>query len=68
MNCDIRWAASTNNKLPRTKVIDDHGGAIIFADLIDKLYAPHKSGPSKAWLKIKNPNAPAATRAADGTF
>src|SRR4030095_17033453 len=26
-----------------------------------KLYAPYKSGPSKAWLKIKNPKAPAAT-------
>jgi hypothetical protein len=38
-------------RLPRTKVIDDHGGAIIFADLIGKLYAPYKSGPSKAWLK-----------------
>jgi bifunctional non-homologous end joining protein LigD len=33
-----------------------------------KLDAPYKSGPSKAWLKIKNPKAPAATRAADGTF
>jgi bifunctional non-homologous end joining protein LigD len=22
-----------------------------------KLDAPYKSGPSKAWLKIKNPNA-----------
>jgi hypothetical protein len=33
-----------------------------------KLNAPYKSGPSKAWLKIKNPNAPAATRAIDGTF
>jgi bifunctional non-homologous end joining protein LigD len=30
--------------------------------------APYKSGPSKAWLKVKNPNAPAATRAVDGTF
>jgi hypothetical protein len=29
-----------------------------------KLDAPYKSGPSKAWLKIKNPKAPAATRAA----
>jgi bifunctional non-homologous end joining protein LigD len=29
-----------------------------------KLNAPYKSGPSKAWLKIKNPKAPAATRAA----
>jgi hypothetical protein len=27
-----------------------------------KLNAPYKSGPSKAWLKIKNPNAAAATR------
>jgi ATP-dependent DNA ligase len=27
-----------------------------------------KSGPSKAWLKIKNPKAPAATRAVNGTF
>jgi bifunctional non-homologous end joining protein LigD len=33
-----------------------------------KLNAPYKSGPSKAWLKIKNPKAPAATRATDGTF
>ena len=33
-----------------------------------KLYAPYKSGPSKAWLKIKNPKAPAATRAIDGSF
>jgi bifunctional non-homologous end joining protein LigD len=33
-----------------------------------KLDAPYKSGPSKAWLKVKNPNAPAATRAVDGTF
>jgi ATP-dependent DNA ligase len=30
--------------------------------------APYKSGPSKAWLKIKNPNASAATRVIDGTF
>jgi bifunctional non-homologous end joining protein LigD len=33
-----------------------------------KVDAPYKSEPSKAWLKIKNPNAPAATRAVDGTF
>jgi ATP-dependent DNA ligase len=33
-----------------------------------KLDAPYKSGPSKAWLKVKNPKAPAATRAIDGTF
>ena len=33
-----------------------------------KLDAPYRSGPSKVWLKIKNPQAPAATRAVDGTF
>jgi hypothetical protein len=40
-------------------------GMILEAVLV---HAPYKSGPSKAWLKIKNPNAPAATRAVDGTF
>jgi len=33
-----------------------------------KLSSPYKSGPSKSWIKVKNPNAPAATRAQDGTF
>jgi bifunctional non-homologous end joining protein LigD len=33
-----------------------------------KLDAPYPSGPSKAWIKVKNPKAAAATRAADGTF
>jgi bifunctional non-homologous end joining protein LigD len=33
-----------------------------------KLNAPYRSGPSRTWIKVKNPRAPAATRAADGTF
>jgi len=33
-----------------------------------KLDAPYRSGPSKIWIKVKNPKAPAATRAIDGTF
>jgi bifunctional non-homologous end joining protein LigD len=33
-----------------------------------KVNSPYRSGPSKAWIKVKNPNAPAATRAVDGTF
>jgi bifunctional non-homologous end joining protein LigD len=33
-----------------------------------RLDSPYRSGPSKAWIKVKNPRAPAATRAADGTF
>jgi bifunctional non-homologous end joining protein LigD len=32
-----------------------------------KLDAPYKSGPLRAWLKVKNPKVPAATRA-NGTF
>src|SRR5262245_65722870 len=30
--------------------------------------APYRSGPSRTWIKVKNPKAPAATRAIDGTF
>jgi bifunctional non-homologous end joining protein LigD len=33
-----------------------------------RLDAPYRSGPSKNWIKVKNPDAPAATRTADGTF
>ena len=33
-----------------------------------RLTSVYRSGPSKAWLKIKNPKSAAATRAADGTF
>jgi bifunctional non-homologous end joining protein LigD len=33
-----------------------------------KLDAPYRSGPSKTWIKVKNPKSPATTRAADGTF
>jgi len=28
----------------------------------------YRSGPSKTWIKVKNPKSPAATRAIDGTF
>jgi ATP-dependent DNA ligase len=33
-----------------------------------RLNAPYRSGLSKAWLKTRNPKAPAATRILDGTF
>jgi bifunctional non-homologous end joining protein LigD len=33
-----------------------------------KLNAPYRSGSSRTWIKVKNPHAPAATRAIDGTF
>jgi ATP-dependent DNA ligase len=33
-----------------------------------KLDAPYRSGPSKTWIKVKNPKAPAATRVIEGGF
>jgi len=33
-----------------------------------KLNAPYRSEPSKNWIKVKNPKAPAATRVLEGTF
>ena len=33
-----------------------------------KITSVYKSGPSIAWIKVKNPKSPAATRAADGMF
>jgi ATP-dependent DNA ligase len=33
-----------------------------------RLTSIYKSGPSKAWIKVKNPKSPTATRAIDGTF
>jgi bifunctional non-homologous end joining protein LigD len=58
-------------------VVDDILLVLMFAAACDrglegivskKLNAPYRSGPSKSWIKVKNPKAPAATRAADGTF
>jgi ATP-dependent DNA ligase len=36
--------------------------------VLKKLDSPYRSGQSKNWIKVKNPKAPAATRAQDGTF
>ncbi len=33
-----------------------------------RLEVPYRSGPSRAWLKNKNPKAPAAMRIIDGGF
>src|SRR5262249_9578639 len=33
-----------------------------------RLTSVYKSGPSKTWIKVKNPKSPAATRAKDSTF
>jgi hypothetical protein len=36
--------------------------------MFKRLTSVYRSGPSRTWIKVKNPNAPAATRAMDGTF
>jgi bifunctional non-homologous end joining protein LigD len=33
-----------------------------------RLDAPYRSGPSKSWIKVKNPKGPAATQIIEGTF
>jgi bifunctional non-homologous end joining protein LigD len=33
-----------------------------------RIDAPYRSGPSKSWLKTKNPKAAAAMRIIDGNF
>jgi bifunctional non-homologous end joining protein LigD len=33
-----------------------------------KLDAPYRSGRARSWIKVKNPNAPAATRVLEGGF
>jgi bifunctional non-homologous end joining protein LigD len=54
----------------------DHGDKL-FAAVCDlglegivskKLNASYRSGRAKSWIKVKNPKAPAAIRAIDGTF
>jgi bifunctional non-homologous end joining protein LigD len=33
-----------------------------------RITAPYRSGPSRTWIKVKNPKTPAAMRAIEGTF
>ena len=33
-----------------------------------RIDAPYRSGPSKSWIKVKNPKAAAATRIIEGSF
>ena len=33
-----------------------------------RIDAPYRSGPSKSWIKVRNPKAAAAMRIIDGSF
>jgi hypothetical protein len=58
LRCGLKWVANVQGdcKLGLEGIVSK------------RLDAPYKSGPSKIWLKIKNPKVPAATRAVNGTF
>jgi ATP-dependent DNA ligase len=42
--------------------------SLAWKELSQRNWIHRMSGPSKTWIKFKNPNAPAATRALDGAF
>jgi bifunctional non-homologous end joining protein LigD len=55
----------------------DEDGAVVFRhackmsleEIVSKrLSAPYRSGPSREWLKVKNPDGPAMVRARAGTW
>jgi ATP-dependent DNA ligase len=55
---------------------DDDGAAVFAAacrmgleGIVSKrLAAPYRSGPSRDWIKVKNPDSPAMLRARDGRW
>jgi hypothetical protein len=55
-------AATSNGALVRPCAIWDWKASC------PSLTPVYRSGPSRTWIKVKNPKAPAATRAVDGTF
>ena len=72
---DIAFAHG-HEKTPFRKSVVRHGDKM-FAAVCDlglegivskKLTAPYRSGPTRNWIKVKNPNAPAATRVLEGGF
>jgi len=72
----LRKLLGRNEGIQYVAHIEDDGAAMFKAvcklgleGIVSKrLDAPYRSGPSKSWIKVKNPKAPAATRAKDGTF
>lgn len=63
--CGIQICRNTPKGVEKLKAVCKLGLEGIVSKRLTSVY---RSGPSRAWLKIKNPKAPAATRAADGTF
>ncbi|MFZ0355545.1 MAG: DNA ligase [Pseudolabrys sp.] len=73
----LRWILRrSRNGIQYVEHAEGHG-AEMFAAICDlglegivskRLTSPYRSGPSKSWIKVKNPQAAAATRAQDGSF
>ena len=67
--CDTVAASSTSNTLRAMATDCLLPRASSARGIVSKKFdAPYRSGSSKTWIKVKNPNAPAATRVIDGTF
>jgi hypothetical protein len=66
----LDWASSrTLNKEKMGNALGKYrSGKSLIESSQKKLNAPYQSGPSRTWIKVKNPKAPAVTRAIDGTF
>jgi bifunctional non-homologous end joining protein LigD len=49
-------------------IVFEHACKLGFEGIVSKHRKhPYRSGPSKSWIKIKNPNAPGVTRFEEGT-
>jgi bifunctional non-homologous end joining protein LigD len=64
-------------KGPRLNEHTDAMGALVFQQacamglegiVSKRLSAPYRSGPSRDWIKVKNPDSPAMRRARAGTW
>jgi hypothetical protein len=50
-------------------VVFRHACKLGFEGIVSKrLTAPYRSGPSRDWIKVKNPDSPAMVRARQGTW
>jgi hypothetical protein len=65
---DWELAAHSRLLLARNLLPPNAPPVAAWTGLSKKLNAPYRSGPSRIWIKVKNPRAPAATRIIDGAF
>ena len=74
---ELRWVLrSSRGGIQYVEHSEGHGGKFFEAACklgLEGIVSKHagsfyRSGPSRTWIKVKNPNSAAATRASDGSF